>query len=272
MPILTRTSQLKWNELGRAIDVPDSLNVNGGMKRGQQRRGGEEVSLDNDQHTAIHPDRVIHEQREWFMRMEGASDEMLGWMDRAVQVNLNTVLFACFIKCKSTLSIIHNHFWVRPGNYCFISFQFTTTPSTWGTSLHFALPALLQWQHQYCIQMPDWLHTLRFQCTPALIITAANEPVGLSRWPDWANPVKKSLDTPLANNTESQNILHLINRQWEILLPYAMKIPKTKKESELYLTISIFIRFEGNRRRRWRSQGGKIFTGNAKRFPLLTCW
>lgn len=92
MHILTRTSQLKWNELGGTIDAPDPLGVNGGMRRGQKRRDGEEVSHDNDQRTVIHPHRATREQREWFMRMEGASDEMNGRTDGVIPLNLNTVL------------------------------------------------------------------------------------------------------------------------------------------------------------------------------------
>lgn len=68
MSVLTWTSQLKWNELDAAIDAPDSLRENGGMK-GKERKDSREVffALDNDGQTAIPPNSAMDKQSERFM-------------------------------------------------------------------------------------------------------------------------------------------------------------------------------------------------------------
>lgn len=65
MSILTWTSQLKCNELCSAIDAPDSLSANGGMKR-EQRTDGEELPPQ----PVVYPNTGADKQRERFMRIE----------------------------------------------------------------------------------------------------------------------------------------------------------------------------------------------------------
>lgn len=83
MPILTWTSQLKCNELVRAIDAPDSLSVNRGTKR-EQRTDVEELPPQ----PVVYPNRGVDKQTERFMRMEGMKMRWRDhYMDRVAHLN-----------------------------------------------------------------------------------------------------------------------------------------------------------------------------------------
>lgn len=104
MSVLTWTSQLKWNELGGAIDAPDSLSVNGGLKR-EQRRSGKELFPDNDL-----LDSKEKDSWGWRERESNVLRGMHRWLSSS-QLKGSYCTFACFINDSLfTLYIIYSRF------------------------------------------------------------------------------------------------------------------------------------------------------------------